>query len=65
MKITESSKPISGIVMPENPTEREIFACEELINYVEKISGALLCVSDVFENKIIIGGNYERNCCSR
>lgn len=64
MKITESSKPISGIVMPENPTEREIFACEELINYVEKISGALLCVSDVFENKIIIGGP-ERNSLAK
>lgn len=60
MKIIENKKAAAGIIMPENPTPREFFAAEELISYIEKISGARIFVSDDFENKIIIGGP-ERN----
>ncbi len=55
MKITKSGKAVCGIILPENPTKRELFAAEELIYYIKKISGVELCVSDKYENSIIIG----------
>lgn len=56
MKITENGRAICGIVLPENPTLREIFAAQELMEYIKKISGAEVEISGSFENIIIIGG---------
>ena len=56
MKITENGRAICGIVLPENPTLREIFAAQELMDYIKKISGAEVGISGIFENIIIIGG---------
>ena len=55
MEIVKNGKALCGVVLPDNPTEREIFASEELIRYIEKISGAKLEITENCENKIIIG----------
>ena len=55
MKIVESGKAVCGIVLPTNPTPRELFAADELIKYVEKISGVRLEIADTYANKIVIG----------
>ena len=52
MEIVKNGKALCGVVLPDNPTEREMFAAEELIRYIEKISGAKLEITDKFENKI-------------
>ncbi len=55
MKIVENKKSVCGIVLPENPTKRDLFAADELIKYINKISGAEIEISDKYEYKIIIG----------
>ena len=55
MKIVENGKAVCGIVLPKEPTPRELFAAQELISYVERISGARLEITDSYANKIIIG----------
>ena len=55
MKIVENGNAVCGIVLPENPTPREVFAADELIAYVERISGARLEITDAYPNKILIG----------
>ena len=55
MIIAEKGKAVCGIVLPENPTPREVFAADELIAYVERISGARLEITDTYPNKILIG----------
>ena len=55
MKIIDNGRVMCGIVMPQNPTLREEFAASELINYIKKISGAKIEITDKYENKIIIG----------
>ena len=55
MKIAQKGKAVCGIVLPENPTPREQFAAEELMDYVERISGVKLEISGDFDNTIIIG----------
>ena len=59
MKIVDNNKPTCGIVLPQSPTKRELFAADELIYYIEKISGAKLKITDECENKIIIGEPYK------
>ena len=59
MKIVDNNKPTCGIVLPQSPTKRELFAADELIYYIEKISGAKLEITDECENKIIIGEPYK------
>mgnify|MGYP003462456535 FL=1 len=55
MKITEKGKSVCGIVLPQNPTKRELHAAEEIICYIKKISGAEIEITDKYEYKIIIG----------
>lgn len=55
MKIVENGNAVCGIVLPQKPTKRELFAAEELIKYIEEISGAKLKITDEYEYKIIIG----------
>lgn len=55
MKIIEKNKAVCSLILPEKPTKREVFAAEELISYIEKISGAHLIIGDGYENKIVIG----------
>ena len=55
MKITENGRAVCGIVLPEKPTPREIFAAEELAGYIGKISGAEITLSDEYKYSIIIG----------
>ena len=55
MKIVENGKAVCGIVLPKNPTPRELFAADELIKYVEKITGARLEITNTYTAKIIIG----------
>lgn len=55
MKIVENAKPLCSIVLPASPTPREVFAAQELVDYVKKISGVTLPLSDQYENKILIG----------
>lgn len=56
MKVTKNGIANSHIILPENPTKREKFAADELVYYIEKISGVLLADDHEFENRIIIGG---------
>lgn len=56
MKITVNGAADCCVAVPENATKRELFAANELISYIEKISGATLGTNNEFENKIIIGG---------
>lgn len=63
MRIVENGMPVCGIVLPSQPSPREIFSAQELIKYIEKISGAKLEISDRYKNKILIGGP-ERNQAS-
>ena len=49
MKIIDNKKALCGIVLPQNPTPRELFAAEELINYFEKISGVKIEISDGYD----------------
>lgn len=55
MKIVVDKQPVAGILLPENPTPREIFAAEELIRYIKLITGAELTFSGESENLIVIG----------
>jgi hypothetical protein len=55
MLIVKNKKAECSIVLPKNPSEIELFASEELISYVEKISNAKLCNAREFENKIYVG----------
>ena len=54
MKITEKC----GIILPKNPTPREIFAKDELISYIKKISGIALEVTEKYEN-------HRKNCAEK
>ena len=55
MKITENSKCVCKIILPQNPTPREVFASEELCAYIQKITGADISANETAENHIIIG----------
>ncbi|MBP3362000.1 MAG: DUF4838 domain-containing protein [Clostridia bacterium] len=46
----------AGIILPQNPTMREEFAANELINYIKKICGKEITKDKNAENLIIIGG---------
>ena len=51
-----------NIVIPENATEREIFAAEELRKYIKKICGAELGITtETKKNNVIAIGGPERN----
>lgn len=63
MIIVEKEISLCGIVLPTQPSPRELFAAQELIKYVEKISGAKLKISNQYENKILIG-EPDRNSVS-
>lgn len=64
MKIVEKSKARAIIVIPTNPTKREIYAANELQFYIKQMSGAILDIIDDSTvnnlNEILIGGP-ERN----
>ena len=60
MKITEKSKSVCKIILPQNPTPREVFASKELCRYIKKITGADITENETAENLIIIG-NPSRN----
>ena len=55
MIIIKNNKPKCRIVLPENPTPREIFALQELSCYIKKITGEDISKSETAENLIIIG----------
>lgn len=55
MKIVQNAKPFCSVVLPVSPTPREELAAQELIQYIKKISGVTLPLSDQGENKILIG----------
>lgn len=64
MKLTINGKANSCVILPDNPTKREIFAADELIYYIEKISGAYLPKKSQFKNRIIIGGPSKNKVAS-
>lgn len=55
MNIVKNAKAVCSVVLPASPTPREALAAEELVEYIRKISGVTLPLSDQGENKIIIG----------
>ncbi|MBQ4631719.1 MAG: DUF4838 domain-containing protein [Clostridia bacterium] len=55
MKITEKSKSMCKIILPPNPTPREVFAAEELCAYIQKITGVDISKNINATNHIIIG----------
>ncbi len=55
MKITENGVAAAGIILPPEPTPREIFAAQELVKYVSLMSGAELSYGEACENSVIIG----------
>ncbi len=55
MIIVKNQKPLCRIVLPDNPTPREIFASQELCSYIKKIAGADISQGEASENLVIIG----------
>ena len=55
--ITKNGEPAATVVLSENATDAEKFAADELISYIEKISGAKLATSntEIQGNNIFIG----------
>ncbi len=64
MKIAIKNQALASIILPPQPTLRELHAANELIFYIEKICGAKLEIGGELENKIIIGGP-ERNSLAK